>query len=63
MDKKVKYDADFEEKLRQEGREEVLDYMTELEFVNYSVPENVYFKVLDQNGAFYVLPWKKIKEY
>ena len=32
-----------EEKLRQEGREEVLEWLRKYEIVSYSKPENVYF--------------------
>lgn len=47
------------ESLRQEGREEVLDWLVEQEIINYSQKDNKYF-VWDRKSEWLrVLPWGK----
>lgn len=47
------------ESLRQEGREEVLEWLRQHEVVSYSKPENKYF-VFDKNSEWLLfLPWQK----
>lgn len=47
------------EKFRQEGREEVLDWMVQQEILNYSRPDKIYFRWNFKKDAFTVLPWKR----
>lgn len=47
------------EKFRQEGREEVLDYLLAREIVNYSRFDNQYFKYDWKTECISVLPWSK----
>jgi hypothetical protein len=54
---KVKQKAD--DKLRQEGREEVLEWLRQYEIVSYSIPENVYFIFDQKSQNILVLPWKR----
>jgi hypothetical protein len=47
------------ESLRQEGREEVLDWLLKNEVISYSKPENKYF-VWDRDREWLLfLPWEK----
>ncbi len=47
------------ESLRQEGREEVLEWLRQHEVISYSKPENKYF-VFDRNSQWLLfLPWEK----
>lgn len=48
-----------EEKLRQEGREEVLEWLRAYEIVSYSIPENVYFIYDRKTEMMLLLPWRK----
>jgi hypothetical protein len=51
-------DASYES-LRQEGREEVLEWLRQHEVISYSKPENKYF-VFDRNSQWLLfLPWEK----
>jgi hypothetical protein len=47
------------EKLRQEGREEVLDWLVTKEFLGYSRPENLYFRWDWYKGILTQMPWAK----
>lgn len=47
------------ESLRQEGREEVLDWLVKNEVIAYSKPENKYFVFNRDNQWLLFLPWKK----
>ena len=47
------------EKMRQEGREEVLEWLRAHEVIAYSIPENVYFKYDRKSEMMLVLPWRK----
>lgn len=49
------------EKFRQEGREEVLDYLVAREIVNYSRYDNEYFKYDWKNEWLTVFPWRKVQ--
>lgn len=49
------------EKFRQEGREEVLDYLVALEIVNYSSFDNEYFKYNWKKEWLTVFPWRKVQ--
>lgn len=49
------------EKLRQEGREEVLDYLVAHEIVNYSSFDNEYFKYNWKKEWLTVFPWRKVQ--
>jgi hypothetical protein len=47
------------ESLRQEGREEVLEWLRQHEAINYSIPENKYF-IFNRDGQWLLmLPWGK----
>lgn len=48
-----------EEKLRQEGREEVLEWLRKYEIVSYSKPENVYFIYDRKTEMLLILPWRQ----
>jgi hypothetical protein len=48
-----------EERLRQEGREEVLDYLVAQEIINYSNYDNEYFKYSWKKEWLTVFPWRK----
>lgn len=48
-----------EEKLRQEGREEVLEWLRKYEIVSYSKPEDVYFIYDRKTEMLLVLPWRQ----
>jgi hypothetical protein len=48
-----------EELLRQEGREEVLEWLRKYEVVSYSKPEDVYFIYDRKSETFLVLPWRQ----
>lgn len=47
------------EKFRQEGREEVLDWLLAREIVNYSRYDNQYFRYDWRTEMIAVLPWVK----
>jgi hypothetical protein len=47
------------ESLRQEGREEVLDWLLKNEIINYSKPENKYFIWNREKEWLVFLPWEK----
>lgn len=47
------------EKLRQEGREEVLEWLRMHEVLSYSKPENVYFRYDWRTEMMLILPWNK----
>ena len=47
------------EKFRQEGREEVLDWLLAQEIVNYSRFDNQYFRYDWKTEMITVLPWAK----
>jgi hypothetical protein len=47
------------EKFRQEGREEVLDWLVSREIVNYSSYDNEYFKYDWKKEWLTVFPWRK----
>jgi hypothetical protein len=47
------------ESLRQEGREEVLDWLVKNEVIAYSKPENKYFIFNRDSEWLLFLPWKK----
>jgi hypothetical protein len=47
------------ESLRQEGREEVLDWLVKNEVIAYSKPENSYFVWNRHTEWLLMLPWKK----
>lgn len=47
------------ESLRQEGREEVLDWLIKNEIISYSKPENKYFIWNNQKEWLVFLPWTK----
>jgi hypothetical protein len=49
------------EKFRQEGREEVLDYLVAREIVNYSSFDNQYFKYDWKKEWLTVFPWRKVQ--
>lgn len=57
LEKKVKQRR--EEKLRQEGREEVLEWLRQYEIINYSIPEDTYFIFNQKSQSILVLPWRK----
>jgi len=48
------------EKIRQEGREEVLDWLVQKEILNYSIPEDMYFQWNWRNNAMTQMPWTKL---
>jgi hypothetical protein len=48
-----------EEILRQEGREEVLEWLRKYEIVSYSKPEDVYFIYDRKSEVMLVLPWRQ----
>ncbi len=50
------------EKLRQEGREEVLDWLVSREIVNYSIYDNEYFKYDWKKEVLTVFPWRRAKD-
>jgi hypothetical protein len=50
---------DEAEKFRQEGREEVLDWLVRREIVNYSIPDNEYFIWDGYKSLLTMLPWRK----
>ena len=52
-------DKSKEELLRQEGREEVLEWLKQREIVGYSKPENVYFIWNRFTEVMLVLPWNR----
>jgi hypothetical protein len=47
------------ESLRQEGREEVLDWLLKNEIISYSKPENKYFVWNRDKEWLLFLPWEK----
>jgi hypothetical protein len=47
------------ESLRQEGREEVLDWLLKNEIISYSKPENKYFVWNSDKEWLLFLPWEK----
>jgi len=47
------------ESLRQEGREEVLDWLLKHEVISYSKPENKYFVFNQDSQWLLMLPWQK----
>lgn len=47
------------ESLRQEGREEVLEWLLQQGIINYSKPENSYFYWDVKKQWLTMLPWKK----
>jgi len=47
------------DKLRQEGREEVLDWLVKREILNYSSYDNEYFKYDWKSETLTVFPWRK----
>lgn len=47
------------EGLRQEGREEVLEWLLQHEIISYSRPENKYFVWNDKKQWLLFLPWEK----
>ncbi len=47
------------ESLRQEGREEVLEWLKQHEVISYSKPENKYFVFNDSSKWLLFLPWQK----
>ena len=47
------------ESLRQEGREEVLDWLLKNEVISYSKPENKYFVWDREKEWLLFLPWEK----
>lgn len=47
------------ESLRQEGREEVLEWLLQHEVIGYSKPENSYFVWNKDSQWLLMLPWKK----
>jgi hypothetical protein len=50
------------EKLRQEGREEVLDWLVAREFLGYGKTENIYFRWDWHKDRMTQMPWAKSKE-
>lgn len=50
------------ESLRQEGREEVLEWLRQHEIINYSKPENKYFIFNKDSQWLIMLPWQKSKK-
>jgi hypothetical protein len=51
-------DASYES-LRQEGREEVLEWLRQHEIISYSKPENKYFVFNRDSQWLLMLPWEK----
>lgn len=49
------------EKFRQEGREEVLNYLVTQDIVNYSSFDNEYFKYDWKKEWLTVFPWRKVQ--
>lgn len=49
------------EKFRQEGREEVLDWLVSRGVVNYSSYDNEYFKYSWKEEILTVFPWRKVQ--
>lgn len=47
------------ESLRQEGREEVLEWLVQHEVISYSKPENKYFIWNREKEWLIFLPWEK----
>ena len=47
------------ESLRQEGREEVLEWLLKNEIISYSKPENKYFIWNREKEWLVFLPWEK----
>ena len=47
------------EKARQEGREEVLDWLVQKGILNYSIPEDIYFQWNWRNDIMTQIPWTK----
>lgn len=47
------------ESLRQEGREEVLEWLLKNEIISYSKPENKYFIWNREKEWLLFLPWEK----
>ena len=47
------------ESLRQEGREEVLEWLRQHEIISYSKPENKYFVFREEYQWLLFLPWEK----
>jgi hypothetical protein len=47
------------ENFRQEGREEVLDYLVAREILNYSSYDNEYFKYDWKSERLTLFPWRK----
>lgn len=52
---------DEAEKFRQEGREEVLDWLVARGMVNYSSYDNEYFKYNWKTEWLTVFPWRKVQ--
>ena len=50
------------EKLRQEGREEVLDWLVKRGFLNYSIPDDCYFNWNRHTEIMTDIPWTKSKK-
>lgn len=50
------------EKFRQEGREEVLNWLVRREIVNYSIPDNEYFIWDSYKSLLTMLPWRRNQE-
>lgn len=50
---------ELEEKLRQEGREEVLDWLVSQEVLNYSRVDEIYFKWDWKSERLFIVPWRK----
>ena len=48
-----------EEELRQQGREEVLDWLVQKEIISYSKPDNQYFIYDWRTEWLTILPWTK----
>lgn len=48
-----------DEELRQQGREEILDWLVQKEIINYSKPDNQYFIYDWQKEWLTILPWTK----
>lgn len=48
-----------EDDLRQEGREEVLDWLVSQEFLNYSRVDEIYFKWDWKTERLFIVPWQK----
>ena len=49
------------EKFRQQGREEVLDWLVSRQIVNYSSYDNEYFKYDWKTEIMTLFPWRKVQ--